>query len=655
MIEHERAIELLAERLDGPLAAADAALLDAHLVGCSSCRAAAEAFGSDRLLFRDLPIPEPPRDMWARTSAALDRERSRNARRFVGGQGLPRRDPGRASYRRDVRRWGPLAGLSTAAALILVVALGASGLLGGFGGIGAAGGSGGPPSAPATFAVGPTPLTVPPNDVAWVSSLGGGLYQFNLATIGQVCPTGSAPDCAPLDGSTRQVTVLPIVPTAVVLSPSQAQAVVVADQPTGGGVYVVPFPTSAPVASPMPEPTVTPVPTASPTPAAPTSTPTPAPTPTLPATPEPPTGTPAVTPTPVPTSAPGTPVPIIGSPIAIATNVTIVGNEAAYSPDGHWFAFSARPSDGSTGPDIWVWETGTPAARPLTSDHASIFSAWVAGRILGSRAVSAQAAAAPFAAATASPTPTSDPSAEPGASPGPPLVVPQAFLIDPMNGTERVLDRLAGWRPAVDPTGRWVVYWAGSLKLDPVDRTWVPDVGLLEVAQWAVLSGSGDGLPGGSGDSASPGVEPTAGSSADVTAAPSADSTPSPGADPAVGPLLVVEPDRPTIRDWELRWDPSGTHLALWIADPLVPGLGVLSVLALDPVTGRPGLDSPRLLSEMPAQRGFSIGDGRIVWVTPPGQDANGARIQVLAWQGKDAGQVTTRPSDPNENLIVVH
>jgi hypothetical protein len=117
----------------------------------------------------------------------------------------------------------------------------------------------------------------------------------------------------------------------------------------------------------------------------------------------------------------------------------------------------------------------------------------------------------------------------------------------------------------------------------------------------------------------------------------------------------VVEPDRPTIRDWELRWDPSGTHLALWIADPLVSGLGVLSVLALDPVTGRPGLDSPRLLSEMPAQRGFSIGDGRIVWVTPPGQDANGSRIQVLAWQGKDAGQVTTRPSDPNENLIVVH
>jgi cellulose synthase/poly-beta-1,6-N-acetylglucosamine synthase-like glycosyltransferase len=38
--------------------------------------------------------------------------------------------------------------------------------------------------------------------------------------------------------------------------------------------------------------------------------------------------------------------------------VKVVGQSAAYSPDGAWFAFTARPTDGSEGPDIYVWRVG---------------------------------------------------------------------------------------------------------------------------------------------------------------------------------------------------------------------------------------------------------------------------------------------------------
>ncbi len=67
------------------------------------------------------------------------------------------------------------------------------------------------------------------------------------------------------------------------------------------------------------------------------------------------------------------------------TNVTVVGRAAGYSPDGAWFAFSARPADGSVGPDIYVWHVGDPLAVALTADHASVFASWVGNQLLGSR------------------------------------------------------------------------------------------------------------------------------------------------------------------------------------------------------------------------------------------------------------------------------
>ena len=92
--------------------------LDDHLAGCSACRAIAAAYETDRLALRALRDrqPEPPRDLWARTSAALERESA--------GRGRATRDAGAG------RRWPALGVLSGVAVVAVVV--GANLLSGGF-------------------------------------------------------------------------------------------------------------------------------------------------------------------------------------------------------------------------------------------------------------------------------------------------------------------------------------------------------------------------------------------------------------------------------------------------------------------------------------------------------------------------------------------
>jgi hypothetical protein len=48
---------------------------------------------------------------------------------------------------------------------------------------------------------------------------------------------------------------------------------------------------------------------------------------------------------------------------------------------------------------------------------------------------------------------------------------------------------------------------------------------------------------------------------------------------------------------------------------------------------------------------GFSIGEGRLAWATPPGQGGEGSRVQIVAWTPDNVGTVETAPG---EDLIVV-
>jgi anti-sigma factor RsiW len=77
---HREYLDLAAARLDEPLAPADEQRLEAHLATCDACPQRIAGYEADRVGLHALrQLPPPPRDLWARTSAALDREQARAA------------------------------------------------------------------------------------------------------------------------------------------------------------------------------------------------------------------------------------------------------------------------------------------------------------------------------------------------------------------------------------------------------------------------------------------------------------------------------------------------------------------------------------------------------------------------------------------------
>ncbi len=547
---HERARGFAAERLDGELEPKDAAWLEEHLVGCQACRAVAVQYEADRAALRGLRDrqPEPPRDLWARTAAAIERESPAAARERAGS--------GR-------RRRTPALGVLTGVAVIAVV-IGATALSGGFLRGPATTAdlpiASAPPVAIASTVPqpGPTPIAVGAGQVGWIGTSADGALAYNVTKVDAVCPAERQPDCATVADRNSKPVAMTIRPKSISQSPVRNQAVVVGTDKAGDdAVLVIALPTAEPTTTPAPTPTAsatsqatptpkTPTPSVSPSTAAPSVAPSPTPAATPAATP---TATPAATPTTVPSVSPE---PTVASTLAIVTGVKIVGESAAYSPDGAWFAFSARPSDDSAGPDIYVWHVGDKLARPVTDDHVSVFGSWVAGRLIGSR-----------------------PSAtEPGVT----TAAPESFLIDPATGQQTALTG-AAWRPVVDPQGRWAIAWDGTVGLTPDGLTRDPAVGSLVLRPYVTSVGP------------------------DLAA--------STGAVIAAGPLA----------EYDVRWDETGTWVAIWIADSSVPSIGRLSLMRVDPVSG--ALEHPHgAPKDVTALPGFSIADGRLAWATPPARAA---------------------------------
>jgi hypothetical protein len=376
--------------------------------------------------------------------------------------------------------------------------------------------------------------------------------------------------------------------------------------------------------------------------------------------------------------------------VAIITDVTIVGRAAAYSPDGAWFAFSARPADGSAGPDIYVWRVGELQARPLTTDHASVFASWVGGNILGSR-LAPEAVVDPGATIVPEPSvdvPPIEPSFEnpPQVMPsieipppidtpieggsdadsvsveGAPVLqvpvalierLPQTFLLDPWTGIE-LAQLEAEWQPAVDPTGLAVVAWQGTVSVGEDGLTTAPAVGALVIHPYhgpllsedppASTSPSPEAIAG----TPTPTPTPTPETSPRTSVSPDGSASPVPSEVARDFPTQSVAPG--PIVDFDARWDETGSWLAIWIADPIDPGLGRLSLLHFDRTTGlidRP-IGAPQDVTALP---GFSIGFGRLAWASPPGQEGEGSRIQIAAWTANEVGAIE---SIPVEGAIVV-
>ena len=641
---HERARVRAAERLEASLSAREETWLEGHLAECELCRAVAEAYATERLALRQLrdDQPEPPRDLWARTAAGIERESTT-------------RDMARRPTRRRRTTSLPALGAISGLAVVSVVVV-ATAISGGFFGRVGRDGSG-PDASSALASQGnapqPTAMAVGAGKVHWLGASQDGAFAYNVATIHVVCPLDRQPDCAPFeDGHAKRVT-LSSTPRFIFQSPVDDQAVVVGTDANGADAILI-------VTLPTPDPTPEAIPGAS-----------------SQASPEPvdsPASGPGTTPSAIPSSSAPTDVPTARSPevvstslastdptasgllspeptspvaLAIITDVVVAGRAAAYSPDGMWFAFSARPADGSAGPDIYVWHVGELQARALTTDHASIFASWVGGSLLGSRP-----SLEPAGDAEQSPPvePAPQITVQPDVSPSPdasqggeitatPESLPETFLIDPSTGAE--IARLeAEWQPAVDPTGLAVVAWQGTVVIGRDGLTVAPATGNLVVHPFH-----------GPLEFDQPLTSPSA--SPDVASTLSPD--PSAEVSPSVSPQVVQ--DFPAqivatgpIADFDARWDETGSWLAIWIADSIDPGLGRLSLLHFDPFSGlvdRP-VGAPQDVTALP---GFSIGLGRLAWASPPGQSGEGSRIQIAAWTSDEVGAVE---SVPVEGAVVV-
>ena len=601
---HVRARADLSEQLDLPLDPSEANWLESHLEACPDCRAIAGAYEAQRLELRGLRdrIPLPPRDLWARTAAAIESES-----RFRDG-----RD--RTTGWRDRRALVP--SVLLAAALVVVVAVGTLTSSQHPVGDAAAGpssqvalGSGPASNTPGRTSAGPTPLAVA-QKIEYLSRGSDGTFSIKVRKVDQVCPPTSTQPCdtnAPIAGHAVNVN---RDASTVFGSPDEARLIVVNDPTSAnsGTISVVPLESAVPATTPTPTPSIAPTlvpasiaPPVTPTPPSattipPSATPTPTvrPTPSIgPVSPPPP-------PTPPPSAAPpASPSPSVavtpspsGGPLEIASDVALVGESAAYSPTGHWFAFTARPIDGSLGPDIFVWKVGDALATRITSDHRSVFGSWSGEVLVGSTIVETTKGVGAAAKTD---------------------LEPASFLLDPATSALTALPQAGqAWRPAVDPSGRLAVYWAGTVRATTVPG-FAPDAGRLVLGDWAA-----------------------------ATSAPTDGPLPTTlnGDQAAARHETTIAAGR--MDDWDARWDTSGTHLAIWIADQENPAVGRLSLYTVDSFDGKIDLKTP-LLDAKVATAGYSISDGQLVWAEPSGDGSTtDGKIQLLAWTDEGVGTVET-------------
>jgi hypothetical protein len=592
---HDRARALTSDELLAVLDPDDADWLGRHLAACTECRREHEAFTADRELLRSLrdkPI-EPPRDLWAQTSAALDREAGK---RQPIGTGAARRSA-TAGDRRTRAPWRGLSANAAAGALILLVIAGTALLPGLFSTLGQA--PSGSPVAQGSVPAAPTPIAVAANPIVQGSTAADGSLEIMFTDIDAVCPR-ARPECVPPPGggSVQTLGQLSAKASTMTISPDDHKVVFEAVGGTAreGKIYVVPVPTSGTEQTPPP------------TAATGSGSPEPA------------------------TSAPGSPEPTpVATPVAtpvgqmeIASGVTVVG-EVAYSPDGRYLAFSAAPIDRSTGPDLYLWSAENSTAVAVTSDHETYFSAWLGSQILASHvAVPAEPAQPGNSSASAQPAATGTT----GPGEGKPIEGhATSFLLDPSTLARTELTQQDVWMPVVDPSSRFVAYWSGTLRSkDGV--TWELDSGQLVIDLWS--TGAGTSVPGATG-------------AGDASAAPEETAV------PAVGPVGQPNPlVSGQVADFRAKFDPEGSRLAVWVGENLGEAVGRLHLLVIEP-TGAVKSEEP--LPGTPALRRFSIDVNRLAWVSPPGQDGQASSLQVLGWDGDTFGEIH---SEPAQDLFIL-
>jgi hypothetical protein len=587
---HERARYRAAERIDGAIDPAEEAWLEAHLADCPECRTLVDGYEAQHLELSSYrtDLPEPPRDLWARTAAAIEREAERSGARRGAS-----RTPGTSTL-----PLGAISGL-----LVVAVVVGAAFLSR------RPAPSITPPGSDTARGSSPASVVIPKEtplqvaaDVDYVT-LGNSGPMLHQDKVSEVCSEESNADCPAIPESSPVAVEMPTEPESVIRSPSKKEIIVISTASTSKGAKLVLVPVPA-------EST-----TASPSPVTPTSSPAQ-------------TSSPATTASPSPTPADG--------PVEVLSDV-VFDPTAAYSPDGTWFAFSARPADGSQGPDIYVVRAGETQAKVLTTDHRSVFASWLGNVVIASHSIPVE----DTATASQSPAP----------------IEGETIAIDPATGASATVTGSGLWRPAIDPTHKRAVYWDGTLGPDVDGATARTTEGSLVIGPWPSFdpaSLAAENLPDAS-TSPSDSEEPAADASPSATPTePSTSAPPPSSASPSPtmagrGEVEILKTG--PIADWDARWDETGTHLAVWIADPADRSFGHLSLYVVDRGTGRLEPDD-QAIKGVPALPGFSIGKGRLAYATPPGQDAKGSSVRVQAWTADGIGEGGTEGS--HEQVIVV-
>jgi hypothetical protein len=357
-------------------------------------------------------------------------------------------------------------------------------------------------------------------------------------------------------------------------------------------------------------------------------------------------------------------------PIAILSGYEVIGRDPEFSADGSEVAFSARPVDHSTGPDVFVWRSGQEQATRVTNSHAGLFAGWYGHEIIISE-ISAVAAAG-----GAAPAPNS---ADASAS--------VSFAFDTVSGAYLRIDRPM-LLPVVDPTSQYLVYWSGSVEFDPVSGLWEPGTGDLYFDAWANLKLTPAPLQPAASPFASPtptalatpspvavetpGATQTVGPSASAFTSepsPAATVTSSPAArsqspaGPTLPQLLPVAATPDTVHSWIVRWDAAGQHVAIWVADPNSSKVGRLWLFSIDRTTGQVDTTLPLLsVSEVMSNIAFDAAnlvytsaiDGRTYMQAVPAVPPSSASTPVPTTPGQQSSgaasvgtaQATDRPGN---------
>ena len=636
---HERARLLVSEAIDTELEPGDAAWLAEHLDGCPDCRTVADEYRALREELRSLAVPEPPRDLWARTTAALD-EVERSAPRKAG------------AIRQGFGGWAATrSSFGAAVAVALVVVISGVSLLSQVPASHVPGSTRGVAVVPPAPLSAEAPVAVVDGTGYWITR-DGQTYQIRAGsakcsgpsdrcsvssesgtTIGSI--TSDSPVFAALAPDARQAAVWNGDTVAILPLVSQTPATVAIDQMT-------PRPTttdSAVATFAQPAPTVTATSTASASISATpgstgTAVPSESPTASAPASPG---AFASVSPSPSLSSPPAQPVTV---PTAILNGYKVVGRAPEFSPDGQWVAFSAAPTNFTNGPDLFVWQVGQERAHAVTSAHVDFFSGWLGSEILVSELSASPAVSSPAATSsdvlTPAPSDSSSPSASASASPSaepPSGPTTTSYLFDPATGNAQRIDR-AMLLPVSDPTGTFLVYWSGTIVLDAVSGQLKAGTGNLYLDSWAdlklepaLLDGVG-ALPTATPTAATTGGEPSASPTPVATtsteAAPSptpssvdnGNQTPSP--EPSAAPVLpelLRASAVDSVENWVVEWDATGQHVAVWVADPSSQSVGVVNLFAIDRGSGLVATDGP--LFHARGLSSIQFDNGRLIYTTP--------------------------------------